>query len=137
FFDFWMGDAWVVSSATLEFAGARFEKELPAGYPDTLGVEWDYSLVRVPVLDLPATTGLARLTIRDAAGNETVEEFTLSIDGTAPVAAFDAPAAGEIVSGFFDVVVAAYDAEPGPVIIELSAGGAPIATGIGPIATIT
>jgi hypothetical protein len=135
-FDFWMGDAWVVSSARFEFAGAIVEEVLPEGYPDTLGVSWDYSLVRVPVEQLPATTDVATITVRDAAGNEAVEQFTLSIDGEPPEASFAAPAEGATVSGVFQVVVDAFDAQPGPVVVELQAGGAPLATATGPEAVL-
>src|SRR5690606_7346425 len=131
-FDFWMGDAWVVSSARLEFGGLVIEETLPEGYPDTLGVAWDYLLVRIPVEQLPATTGLARITVRDAAGNEAMQELTLSIDGEPPTASFAAPADGAAVSGVFQVVVDAFDGQPGPIVVEVRAGGAPIATATGP-----
>ncbi len=135
-FDFWMGDAWVVSSARLEFGGEVVEELLEEGYPDTLGVEWDYSLVRVPVEELPAITDVATITVRDAAGNESSQEFTLSIDGTAPTASFSAPEDGATVTGIFQIVVDAFDQQPGPLVIEVSAGGAPLATAVGPEAVL-
>lgn len=136
-FDFWMGDAWVVSSARLEVGGQVLHEEtLPEGYPDTLGVSWDYSLVRVPVERLPAVTDLATITVRDAAGNEAVQEFTLSIDGEPPSTSFAAPAEGATVSGVFQVVVDAYDSQPGPLVVEVRAGGSPIATATGPEAVL-
>lgn len=135
-FDFWMGDAWVVSSAQLEFGGRVLEEVLEEGYPDTLGVEWDYSLVRIPVEELPVTTELAIIRVRDAAGNESTTEFTLSIDGTAPTVSFSEPEADAIVSGVFQVVVESFDQQPGPIVIEVSAGGSPIATAVGPEAVL-
>jgi hypothetical protein len=135
-FDFYMGDAWVVSAATLEFGGVKVEEVLPEGYPDTLGVDWDYSLVRVDVAHLPAITDTARLTITDAAGNEITEEFTLTIDGAPPAADIRAPAQGATVSGIFEVEVELFDSQPGPVVVELSAGGTVLATGIGPDAIL-
>lgn len=135
-FDFWMGDAWVVSSASLEFGGVVVEETLPEGYPDTLGVSWDYSLVRVPVEELPAITDVATIVVRDAAGNEHREELTLSIDGQAPVAGFTAPAPGASVSGVFQVIVDAWDEQAGPLVVEVLAGGAPLATATGPEAVL-
>ena len=135
-FDFWMGDAWVVSSATFEFGGVVVEETLPEGYPDTLGTSWDYSLVRVPVEQLPAITDVASIVVRDAAGNEHREEFTLSIDGQAPVVGFTLPAAGATVSDVFQVSIDAWDEQPGPIVIEVLASGAPPATATGPEAIL-
>lgn len=135
-FDFWMGDAWVVSSAVLEFGGQVIEETLEEGYPDTLGVAWDYSLVRVPVEELPVTTDLAIIRVRDAAGNESTTELTLSIDGTAPTVSFSEPEPDAVVRGVFQVVVESFDEQPGPIVIEVSAGGSPLATAVGPHAVL-
>jgi hypothetical protein len=89
--------------------------------------------VRFDVESLPAVTELATITVRDAAGNERSESFTLSIDGAPPSASFLSPEPGDEVTGTFEVEVEAYDSQPGPIAIELYAGGAFVATGSGPI----
>jgi len=134
-FDFWMGDAWVLGKAELSFGGRTLTETLPEGYPATLGTEWDYSLVRFDVAELPAITEVATITLTDAAGNITSESFTLSIDGAPPSASFLAPSAGDELGGTFNVKIEAYDSQPGPLVIDLYAGGTIVATGSGPTCT--
>jgi hypothetical protein len=134
-FDFWMGDAWVVWKAELDFGGVTLTEELPPGYPTTVGTEWDYSLVRFDVIDLPAVTDTATITLTDAAGNVHVEHVTLSIDGAPPAANVVSPRNGDVVRGAFEVEVEATDSQPGPLVIDLYAGGTIVATGNGPSCT--
>lgn len=134
-FDFWMGDAWVLSKAEMTFGGQTMTEELPIGYPTTLGVEWDYSLVRFDVSSLPAITDVATLTVTDAAGNVTVQDVFLTIDGSPPTVSVVAPSAGEEVSGDFEVEVEASDAQSSLLLVDLYAGGSIVATGSGPECT--
>ena len=135
--DFWIADAWVVSSYSLTVGEETFEATLPEGYPSTLGTEWDYSFVRIPVEDLPLGVVPSALTVRDAAGNLAHLDLTITVDGVAPKAAFAAPIEGATVGATFDVTIDAADDLGGAVEIELSAGGAVLATLIGPSATVT
>ncbi len=135
--DFWIADAWVVSSYDLTIGDKSFFDTLPEGYPSTLGTEWDYSLVRIPVEDLPLGTTTAALTVRDAAGNAAFFDLSVTVDGVAPTAAFVAPLEGETVSATFEVSVDAADELGGVVDLELSIGGALWTTLVGPSATVT
>jgi hypothetical protein len=107
------------------------------GYPATLGVEWDYSLVKFAGSHLPLGTSSVELRAFDAAGNQAIESFAITVDGQAPSVQILAPLDGATVSGSFQVVLTASDPEGGPVWIELSVSGTPAATATGPDATIT
>ena len=66
---FWIADAWVVSGYELTIAGKTFTDTLEPGYPSTLGEDWDYSLVSIPVSEIPVGVHLGALRVFDAAGN--------------------------------------------------------------------
>lgn len=134
---FWIADAWVVSSYTLEVAGKTFEEQLEPGYPSTFGIDWDYSLVSVPVEEIPVGVHAGVLMVRDAAGNSEVFDFPITIDGIAPTAGITSPADGATLSGTFDVTFTGLDDLPGAVGLELYAGGTLVATGLGPQTSVT
>ncbi|NUO53738.1 MAG: Ig-like domain-containing protein [Polyangiaceae bacterium] len=133
---FWIADAWVVSGYELVIGGKTFTETLEPGYPSTLGVEWDYSLVSIPVEELPLGVHNGDLRVWDAAGNEATFDFPLTIDGLPPEATVEQPTDGSTVSGTFPVTVAGLDDLPGAVSLEIRVGGALVATGLGPSATV-
>lgn len=133
---FWIADAWVVSGYELVVGGEVFTETLEPGYPSTLGVDWDYSLVSIPVESFPVGVHNGDLRVFDAAGNEATFEFPLTIDGLAPDASVDQPTDGATVSGTFPVTVTGADDLPGAVSLEIRVGGALVATGLGPSATV-
>lgn len=134
---FWMGDAWIVSRCSLTIGDKVFTEEVDPGYPDTIGVEWDYSLVTIPVEELPVGSHTAHVEVWDAAGNVADLEVALTIDALAPEVGIPSPQEGEVLDGLFDVTVTATDDVPLPVAIEISIGGALVATGSSPQTTIT
>lgn len=133
---FWIADAWVVSGYELVIGGKTFTETLAPGYPSTIGVEWDYSLVSIPVEELPVGVHSGDLRVWDAAGNEATFDFPLTIDGLPPSASVDQPTDGSSVSGIFPVTVSGLDDLPGTVALEIRVGGALVATGLGPSATV-
>jgi hypothetical protein len=118
----WIADAWVLGSVELAFGGVVLRHELPKAYPATLGSEWDVTRVTFPARALPEQSGTARVTARDAAGNEAVHELLMHIDGTPPVAAITEPAEGSTVSGRFTVRFSASDPSAQVVSAEGSRG---------------
>lgn len=133
---FWIADAWVVSGYELDIAGKVFSDTLEPGYPSTLGVEWDYSLVSIPVSEIPAGVHQGILRVFDAAGNEAVLDLPVTIDGIPPTASVESPAEGAVLSGPFAIEVTGQDDLPGGVSLELRVGGALIATALGPTASV-
>lgn len=136
-FNFYMADAWIVSGCELTVGEQVFSEQLEPGYPETLGVEWDFSLVSIPTDQIPLGTHTASLRVWDAAGNEAVLPVALTIDGLAPDVGITSPAEGATLEGSFDLTVTASDDVPLPVSIEISVGGALVATGTSPETTIT
>ncbi len=132
----WVADAWVIGKAELTVGNVVVEHEFEDGYPPTLGEAWDYSLVKFPVADLPQGVHGATLTAYDAAGNDTTEPFTITIDGIAPTVQIVSPPTGTVVTGWFEVTLQAIDLTSGSVWIELTIGGTPAATAVGPQATV-
>jgi len=132
----WVADAWVLGSAELTVGDTVLSHDFEDGYPPTLGEAWDYSLVKFPTDQLPQGMHEASLTAFDAAGNATTESFTYTIDTIAPTVQIVSPTTGTVVSGLFDVTVQAIDLSSGPVWIELTIGGTPAATAVGPQATV-
>lgn len=132
---FWMADAWVVAGCELTIGDVILTEELEPGYPSTLGVEWDFSLVSFPVEELPVGNHAAQLRVWDAAGNEVLLDAPITIDGLPPEVDILEPAEGETVSDTFTVSASASDDMPFPVSIELRVGGALVATGTAPQAT--
>lgn len=130
--DFWVSDAWVLGTVVLEFGNARLVHKFPEGYPSTLGEQWDSSLVSFDARVLPAQRDTATVTAIDAAGNYHSETFELYVDGDPPVVAITSPAPDAVVSGRFDIVIDASDPGGGPIWVEITAGGAPMATASGP-----
>lgn len=133
---FWIADAWVVSGYELQVAGKVFSETLEPGYPSTLGVEWDYSLVTIPVSEIPTGVHQGILRVFDAAGNEAILDLPLTIDGIPPTASVDSPAEGAVLSGPFAIDVSGQDDLPGGVSLELRVGGALVATALGPTASV-
>jgi hypothetical protein len=133
---FWIADAWVVSGYELIVGGKSFTETLEPGYPSTLGVDWDYSLVSIAVEEIPVGVHSGDLRVWDAAGNEATFDFPLTIDGLPPEATVDQPTDGSTVSGSFPVTVSGLDDLPGAVSLEIRVGGALVATGLGPSATV-
>jgi hypothetical protein len=135
--DFWIADAWVVAGYDLLIGDQTFSGRLPEGYPATLGVEWDYSLVRIPVEELPLGATDGTLLVYDATGNSATFPITVTVDGVAPTSAFASPEEGATVAGTFDVTIDVADDLGGNVAVELYAGGALLTTAVGPHATVT
>jgi hypothetical protein len=133
----WVADAWVLGRVELGFQGVTLSHDFEPGYPPTLGNAWDYSLVDFPTSELPAGSGVAQLRGWDAAGNLAVESFELTLDPDPPAVSILAPAADSVVSGAFDVTVAAADPQGGPVWITLWLGGTEVTTGVGPTLVVT
>jgi hypothetical protein len=133
--ELWVADAWVLGDVKLVFAGVTLERTFDPGYPSSLGHDWDYSLVIFPVSELPATSGMATIVARDAAGNVATADLALTVDLDPPVAEILAPAQGATLSGVFTVEIGASDPGGGAVWISLRVGGAEVATGVGPAAS--
>jgi hypothetical protein len=122
--DLWVADAWVLGKVTLEFAGVELVHEFEPGYPDTLGKEWDQSVVSFDVAKLPPGRATAWLTVSDAAGNVFERDFSLHVDAVAPDVSLVRPLAGTRVSGRFEVEITTGGSVNEPVFVELFAGGA-------------
>jgi hypothetical protein len=135
----WARDAWVLGTVELTFRGTTLKSELPKAYPSTVGKEWDTTRIGFSAKELPLGSGTAVILAHDAAGNVTKKEIAIRIDGTAPVVAIAAPAAGAVVASGEPITVrlTASDADnPTPPTIELFVGGAPIGELNGPSAEI-
>lgn len=130
----WMGDAWVLGSVEVRFGGATLTHALPAGWPSTLGEEWDWTYVTFPGASLPEGAGPATVRAIDAAGNLFEETIQLVVDGTAPTVTL-APVA-DAPPGTVVVDVAAADDALGPVWIDLRARGLLVASAVGPSARV-
>jgi hypothetical protein len=133
----WVGDAWVLGGAELTFGGVTRGVAFEEGYPPTIGVEWDTSLVTLPTIDFPEGSGLAELRVWDAAGHESVTEVQLTLDGTAPLVAITSPAPQSTVSGLVTIEVSGSDEGMDPVQIDVYVAGTPIATLPGPAGKVT
>lgn len=133
----WVGDAWVLGGAEVTFGGVTSAQAFEEGYPSTLGVEWDTSLITLPTTDFPEGSGKAMLRVWDAAGNESVTEVDLTLDGTPPVAAITFPAPQSTVSGFVSIAVTGSDEGADPVQIDVYVAGTPVATLPGPSGEVT
>lgn len=134
--ELWVGDAWILGEVRLAFGNQVLIHTFSPGFPETLGVTWDYSLVKFPMAKLPAGEDDAVITAIDAAGNSVSETVTLVIDGEPPVVAITSPAEGASVSGVLTVELSASDSGGGPVWLELALGGTPVATATGPSASL-
>lgn len=136
--NFWIGDAWVVSGYEISIDGNVIDSTiLEEGYPETLGVEWDFSYVTIPAEYFPLGTSLADVLVFDAAGNAATIQIPLTIDGVPPEVGIPSPSEGDVLDGTFDVTVTATDDTALPATIEISIGGALVATGASPTTTIT
>ena len=135
-FEIWVADAWVLGHVELTVGEVTLTHNFDDGYPSTLGESWDYSLVQFASQSFPEGTDDGLITLYDAAGNSTETQFELTLDGQAPTVAITSPAPATIVSDLFDVVVDASDVGGGPTWIELRVEGTPVATAVGPTATI-
>lgn len=135
---YWMADAWIVAGSELLIDGVSVtHTELDPGYPSTLGSEWDFSLVTVPSSVLPLGQHDAEIRVWDAAGNEDTIAIPLVVDGEPPVATILSPDEGAIVSGPFQIEASAIDDLAATTEVEFWAGGALVATGVGPAASVT
>ncbi len=135
--ELWVGDAWVLGSVELSFAGQSQAKVFDPGYPTTVGHTWDFSLVKFAMSALPAIAGQAAIVATDAAGNSVVETFQLVIDGEPPNVAITSPAEGSTVSGTLTVDLTAGDPGGGPVWVDLLVNATPVATATAPQATLS
>ena len=136
--ELWVADAWVLGTVELEIDGETVTHTFDAGYPATLGTEWDSSLVKFSLAGVPAGDSTAVLTATDAAGNSLRQNVMLSIDAEAPTVEFVTPMQGAPmveVSGPFEVVIDARDDRGGTTQIELRFGETPVASALGPRAT--
>lgn len=136
-FEVWVADAWVLGGATLVVGDVEIDHPFEEGYPTTLGVTWDMSLVKFATADLPPGTHGAVVEARDAAGHVAAAIVDLTLDADPPTVSILSPASGAVVSGPFDVVVNAADPGDGPTWIEISLDGTPVGTAVGPAATVT
>ncbi len=134
---FWISDDWVVSGYELDAGGMLFSETLEPGYPSTLGVEWDFSLVSIPVEELPIGSTVASLLVFDAAGNSATLDLPFVIDAVPPSIEIGEPLADATVSGSFQVSASASDDNPFTVAINLYVGGVLVGTGVAPTATVT
>lgn len=132
----WIGDAWILGRVTLEFNGETLEHAFPEGRPSTLGETWDRSVVAFSAADLPEGVGQAEVTVIDAAGNQTVSELELNVDGTPPEGHILEPEPGAILADSFWVTVQAVDFGGGAVWIEILAAGVKVADAAGPTARV-
>lgn len=133
----WMGDAWILGRVTLEFSGETLVHTFDEGRPSTLGETWDRSVVVFSAASLPEGVGTAEVTVTDAAGNQTVNQFELNVDGTPPEGQLLEPEPGATLAGPFWVSVQAVDFGGGAVWIEILAAGVKVASGAGPTARVS
>ncbi|MGI5860996.1 MAG: hypothetical protein ACOX6T_02945 [Myxococcales bacterium] len=119
-------DAVMLDRVELAFGGANRVVTLPREPATT-------SLVRARLKadELPEGFAEASLRVADGAGNETVRDFELLVDRTAPTVGIVAPVGGTRVSGVFEVEVVAED-NLGPTSVMLRASGSAIAEVSGP-----
>ncbi|MBL8743704.1 MAG: hypothetical protein JNK04_21490 [Myxococcales bacterium] len=134
---FWISDDWVVSGYELDAGGTVFTETLEPGYPSTLGLEWDFSLVSIPVEQLPVGSTVGSLRVFDAAGNNTILELPFVIDGQPPSVDISEPLADAAVSGTFNVAASAADDNPFTVAINIYVGGVLVGTGVAPNTSVT
>jgi hypothetical protein len=134
--EIWVADAWILGSVELTVGEVTVTHDFEDGYPSTLGESWDHSLVQFSSTAFPEGTSPAVVTLYDAAGNVAETELELTLDGHAPLVAITSPAPATVVTGAFDVTVDASDEGGGPVWIELRVEGTPVATAVGPTATV-
>lgn len=133
---FWISDDWVVSGYELDAGGMIFSETLEPGYPSTLGIEWDFSLVSIPVEQLPIGSTVGSLVVFDAAGNNATLDLPFVIDAIPPSIEISEPLADESVSGSFEVSASASDDNPFTVAINIYLGGVLVGTGVAPTATV-
>lgn len=131
----WVSDGWLLGSVELTIGEATQREEFPPVYPSYFGEQWDVSYVRFSAPAFADGSYPARLTVKDAAGNQVTQPFTLTIDGSVPTLSVLSPAAGATVSGRFTVEVEADDGGQ-PVIIVVRLDGVEIAAAAGPAASI-
>lgn len=134
---FYIGDAWVLGGWSLTIADVVESETFPEGYPSTLGAEWDYSYVNVPLPSLPVGRVDGTLQVFDAAGNTKAYDVVLEVDGLAPTVSFTSPLEGAAITGSFDVSVQAVDDLPHPTQIELFVAGTSITKVPGPSLELT
>jgi len=134
--ELWVADAWVLGAVTLAFQGSTQQHVFEQVYPATLGESWDYSLVKFASESLDEGKGTADLTVSDASGNIATYSFVLTVDGTPPQVSVDEPAPGAVVSGPFAVSISASDGSEGSVWLEVEVDGTPMATAVGPLASL-
>lgn len=132
----WVADAWVLGRVELTVGDVTLSHDFEPHYPSTLGQSWHYAQVTFPSISFSEGTDSALVTLYDAAGNTTESAFQLTLDGQVPLVVISSPAPSTVVSGLFDVVVDAEDESSGPVFIELRVDGTPVATALGPSATM-
>ena len=137
--ELWVADTWVLGTVEIEVDGNTMTHSFEEGYPATLGTEWDASLVKFSLANAPAGDTAAVLIATDAAGNSLRQDLILSIDAEAPTIEVIAPRQGGPmveVSGSFEVVIEARDDRSSATQIELRFGETPVASALGPRATL-
>lgn len=133
--EMYVADAWVLGNVRLSIGDVSQEHAFQQGWPATLGTDWDLSLVQFDTLAFPEGQHSAVIVAHDAAGNEARYNFEMHLDGTPPSAGISAPAPGSTVSGPFEVSVHGEDGGL-PVWLTIAVGGTPLATAVGPSATV-
>lgn len=134
--ELWATDAWVLGHVELAVGETVSTYDFEDAYPSTLGESWHYQLVQFPSQDFAQGTHDAVVTLFDGAGNSTQTMFALTLDGEVPTVAITSPEPDAVVSGLFEVALTAADDGTGPVAIELRVNGIPVATAVGPTATV-
>jgi len=135
-FEVWVADDWVLGRFELEVGDVLLVDELEPGYPASLGEAWHESLVKFPTSALPQGASLATFRAIDAAGNVAEEVFELTVDGQPPSCGINAPTANAVLSGPFVVDLVGVDPGGGPVWFEVYVSGSPVATDVGPFASV-
>lgn len=130
--ELWVGDAWILGGVEVEVDGHTMSESFPQAFGHALGDDWDYALVGFPSVDFEEGEHTLRVRAWDAAGNETSEEMRVRFDGTPPLVEILAPFEGQTVGATFELDVASFDPGDHLTWIEVSMGGTPIATGVGP-----
>lgn len=132
----WMGDAFYLDSAILSFGGVSLGHDLTPAQRAGIGQQWDTSLVIFSGANLPAGSGTANVTVRDAAGNSSVLSFPLLVDGTAPGVKLKRPAPQDVFVSVIPVLAEASDGETEAVTLTVLIGGTPALVAAGPVVDV-
>lgn len=117
----WLFDSVALHSATVTIGPQTIRHDLPQQVMPEEATE-----LRVPLARIDEGEYVLQLQLRDRAGNEATYERDVLVDRTVPVAAFQSPLEGEVVSSELVVSVGASD-NFGVASVELRASGSLIA----------